>query len=161
MLVWNFWGNALIEQIESNVACTFEGLAQSFELLFLVSTYCTVFMYGLFVACVRECMKRYYLAIELNPAILQQAFNPNGFQVHVFRTRSLEDFQDAVAYAFWFLINGRVGSRRDRQYLEEERSRRRFAKMSDSILSYCYEDDVNEDDQNKHFTEVDRDPELH
>jgi len=71
MLGFNFWGNTLVEQVESNVQCTSLGVAQSFELLYLVSIYCTLFIYSLYVMVVRECIKRYYLAMDLNPAILR------------------------------------------------------------------------------------------
>lgn len=57
-----------------------------------------------------------------------------------------------MAYAIWFLINGRVGSRADRVYLEDERTKRRFAKMSDALRSYSFEEDLNGDDENTFFS---------
>ena len=71
--------------------------------------------------------------------------------MQVFRTRSLQDYQDALAYACWFLINGRVGSRRDRLYLEDERNLHKFAKMSGSLRSYSFEEDINAEDENTFF----------
>jgi len=63
------------------------------------------------------------------------------------RGRSYTDWSDALAYAVWFLVNGRVGSRADREYLEQERSRRRFLKMTDILYSYQYgEGAADEDD---------------
>lgn len=71
MLVFNFWGNFLIEQIETNKKCVYKDVTQSFELLYLVATYCTIFMYITFCMVIRETMKRYYVAIEINPASLR------------------------------------------------------------------------------------------
>ena len=45
MLIFNIWGNALVEQVESNPMCKFEGVAQSFELLYLLSIYCALFIF--------------------------------------------------------------------------------------------------------------------
>ena len=59
-----------------------------------------------------------------------------------------------MAYTVWFLQNGRVGSRADREFLEQERGRRRFAKMSDALHSYCFEPgfaEGQEDEEAKFF----------
>lgn len=45
--------------------------------------------------------------------------------------RSKLDYQDALAYSLWFMVNGRVGSRADREYLENERMVQRMRKMTD------------------------------
>ncbi len=92
MLVFNFWGNHLIQQIETNEKCKLNDKAQSFELLYLVSTYCTIFMFMIFTVVIRECLKRYYVAIEINPTILRSSFNPDGFEVHIFSKRSYQDW---------------------------------------------------------------------
>ena len=79
-----------------------------------------------------ECMKRYYIAIEVNPSMLRSSFSPAGFSVPICSSRrSYLDWQDAMAYALWFLVNGRVGSRSDGQYLEKDRSVRRLRQMTD------------------------------
>ena len=79
MLMFNIWGNALVEQVESNTMCKFEGVAQSFELLYLLSIYCSLFIYFIYTAVVRECFKRFFLAMDMNPTILYSSFNPHGF----------------------------------------------------------------------------------
>lgn len=59
-----------------------------------------------------------------------------------------------MAYTVWFLQNGRVGSRADRNFLDQERARRRFAKMSDTLHSYCFETSFaegQEDEEAKFF----------
>ena len=142
MLAWNIWGTILVEQMMERELgqCVYVGFAQSFQLLFLISTYCLVFIYGIFLFVVRECMKRYYIAIEMNPAILRTSFSPPADLVApVFKGRSKAEMQDALAYTIWFLVNANVGSRADRNYLEEERARIRFEKMSGSLSSYCYD----------------------
>ena len=63
------------------------------------------------------------------------------------------DSQDALAYAFWFLIYGRVGSRADRNYLDAEISKRRFMKLSSVLRSYRYEYD-DEEDQKAQYSKV-------
>lgn len=92
-------------------------MAQSMQLLYLISTFCAAFIYLVFLLTVRECIKRYHLAMDLNPAILRQALNPRGYDVPLFKTRTYQDWCDAMAYTLWFLQNGRVGSRVDREYL--------------------------------------------
>lgn len=140
MLAFNIWGNSLIQRIEVENKCEYIQTAQSFELLYLISIYCTIFIFAVFVLVVRECMRRFYLSMEINPAILRSAFNPSGFDTHVVRGRSLEDWQDALAYALWFLTNGRVGSRAEQNFLEDERGRRSFRKMSNCLRSYSFEE---------------------
>ena len=78
MLAWNVWGTVLVEQMMEGEPgqCVYVGFAQSFQLLFLISTYCLIFIYGIFLVVVRECMKRYYIAIEMNPTILRTSLSP-------------------------------------------------------------------------------------
>ena len=84
------------------------------------------------------------MAIEINPAILRAAFNPTGFKIDILRGRSVADWQDSLAYARWFLVHGRVGSRADREYLDKERAARRFTKMSSALKTYEFEEDDDE-----------------
>ena len=116
MLAFNLWGNALVYKMTTNLDCKdyTDGIAQSFTILFLVSTYCIVFIYFIFVLIVKECARRYLLAMDLNPLALRNSFNVPDYNVALIRGRSMADWEDAFAYTVWFLVNGRVGSRADR-----------------------------------------------
>ena len=121
LLIWNIWGNTLEERLnDKEHKCVYNGAAQSIQLLFLISIYCSCFIYLIFVFVVRECMRRFYIVMDMNPTIMRARFNMSDHKVSLLKDRSLLDSQDALAYAFWFLIYGRVGSRADRNYLDAE-----------------------------------------
>ena len=45
MLALNLWGNLLIEEMDNEPECKYLGYAQSFQMLYLITTYCIVFVY--------------------------------------------------------------------------------------------------------------------
>ena len=92
--------------------------------------------------------------MDMNPAIMRARFNMSGYEVNLLKDRSMLDSQDALAYALWFLINGRVGSRADRNYLDAEIAKRRFMKLSSVLQSYRYEKDDGGDDEKVPFSKV-------
>lgn len=61
MLFLNLWGNLLIEEMDNDVNCTYNGYAQTFQMLYLIGTYCVVFVYLIFLVTVKETMKRFYV----------------------------------------------------------------------------------------------------
>ena len=61
MLALNLWGNILIEQMDNEPKCEYIGYAQSFQMLYLITTYCVIFVYMIFLITIKETMKRYYI----------------------------------------------------------------------------------------------------
>ena len=61
MLALNLWGNLLIEEMDNEPECKYLGYAQSFQMLYLITTYCIVFVYLIFLITIKETMKRYYI----------------------------------------------------------------------------------------------------
>ena len=61
MLALNLWGNLLIEEMDNEPKCKYHGYAQSFQMLYLITTYCIVFVYLIFLITIKETMKRYYI----------------------------------------------------------------------------------------------------
>ena len=98
-------------------------------------------------------MRRFYTAMELNPACLSERFNIQGYEVSLFRQRSYQDWCDAMGYTLWFLRYGSVGLRADQTYRDNERAARRFRKMSGALKSYKFEETiVNNDEETEVFT---------
>ena len=64
MLVMNLWGNLIIEEMDNMTDCTYSGFAQTFQMLYLIATYCVVFIYLIFLVTIKETMKRYYVQID-------------------------------------------------------------------------------------------------
>ena len=92
LLCWNVWGNTLEERLDDKEhKCRYNGAAQSTQLLFLISIYCVVFIYLMFVFVVRECMRRYYVVMDLNPSIMRARFNMSDYEVNMLKNRSLQD----------------------------------------------------------------------
>ena len=60
MLVLNLWGNIVIEEMDNTPNCDYSAYAQSYQMMYLIATYCIVFVYMIFVVTIRETMKRYY-----------------------------------------------------------------------------------------------------
>lgn len=61
MLFINLWGNLVIEQMDNDVNCNYNGYAQTFQMLYLIATYCVVFVYLIFLVTIKETMKRFYV----------------------------------------------------------------------------------------------------
>ena len=64
MLALNIWGNMLIEQMDKTPDCNYNGWAQSFQMLFLISNYCIIFIYIIFLLTIKETLKRFYAYID-------------------------------------------------------------------------------------------------
>ena len=67
MLALNIWGNMIIEEMDNVAECEYLGYAQSFQMLFLISTYCVIFVYIIFLLTIKETLKRFYILIERTP----------------------------------------------------------------------------------------------
>ena len=85
--------------------------------------------------------------MDLNPLALRNSFNVPDYNVALIRGRSLADWEDAFAYTVWFLVNGRVGSRADRQYLDDARANLKIRQMADSLGSYRFVDEAEEEEK--------------
>ncbi len=92
MLALNIWGNMLIEQMDKVVECTYLGFAQSFQMLYLISTYCVIFVYVIFLLTVKETLKRYYAFMERPADQMNMRLNMHAVQVNLVSGRSLQDW---------------------------------------------------------------------
>ena len=63
MLIYNMYGNLLNEQIDRQPHCKAEPVAKMYQLIFLILTYCALFVYMIFAVSVREVMKRYFIEV--------------------------------------------------------------------------------------------------
>jgi len=88
MLALNVWGNMLIERMDDVKECEYKGYAQSFQMLFLISSYCVIFVYIIFLLTVKETLKRFYVFMDRTPAELNQRINIRGMKVNLIRGRS-------------------------------------------------------------------------
>ena len=92
MLALNVWGNMLIERMDDVKECEYKGYAQSFQMLFLISSYCVIFVYIIFLLTVKETLKRFYVFMDRTPAELNQRINIRGLRVNLIRGRSYQDW---------------------------------------------------------------------
>ena len=53
--------------MDNEPKCEYIGYAQSFQMLYLITTYCVIFVYLIFLITIKETMKRYYIQIERDP----------------------------------------------------------------------------------------------
>ena len=116
--------------------CTYSGFAQTFQMLYLIATYCVVFIYLIFLVTIKETMKRYYVQIDRQEG--QRV--PRGLeeQTSILRGRSCKDFERALAYSLYLLNDGRIGSRAEREYLSNERAKIAYEKLSGAIKTFKY-----------------------
>ncbi len=63
MLVFNMYGNLLNEQIDRSLNCRADPVAKTYQLIFLILTYCALFVYMIFAVSMREVMKRYFIEV--------------------------------------------------------------------------------------------------
>ena len=61
--IFNIFGNLLNEQISRTENCTANGYARTYSMIYIIATYCVLFVYIIFAAAVKESMKRYFVAV--------------------------------------------------------------------------------------------------
>ena len=115
-------------------------------MLYLISTYCVVFVYLIFLLTIQETLKRYYAFMERPADQMDRRINLQAIKVKIFRGRSYQDWQDALAYSFYLIAKGRIGSRAEREYIDAERARRSYRRLSSSIKEFKYEEDEDDDE---------------
>ena len=103
LLALNVWGNMLIERMDNETECTYIGYAQSFQMLYLISTYCVIFVYIIFLLTIKETLKRYYAYMERTQEQMERRLNIHAMQVHIIRGRSYDDWCDALAYSLYLI----------------------------------------------------------
>lgn len=59
MLLFNMYGNVLYQQIKGD--CEADWAFKAYMVILLIAVYCGVFLYAIFAASLRECLKRYYI----------------------------------------------------------------------------------------------------
>ena len=92
MLALNIWGNMLIEQMDNAPDCKYLGFAQSFQMLYLICTYCVIFVYVIFMLTIKETLKRFYAYMDRTPEEMGQRLNVHTMQINIVRGRSYEDW---------------------------------------------------------------------
>lgn len=61
MLIYNLYGNILYQQIKG--PCEAEWVFKTYMMVLLIAVYCAVFLYAIFAASLRECLKRYHILV--------------------------------------------------------------------------------------------------
>lgn len=61
MLIYNMYGNVLYQQIKGD--CEADWTFKAYMVILLIAVYCGVFLYAIFAASLRECLKRYYIIV--------------------------------------------------------------------------------------------------
>lgn len=152
MLLLNLWGNLLIEEMDNNQECIYNGYAQTFQMLYLIATYCVIFVYLIFLVTVKETMKRFYVQIE-RP---EDQRIPRGIEENtaVFVGRSCKDIERALSYSLYLLNDGRIGSRQEREFLQRERTQIMYERLSSTIKTFVFNapsQNTDEDDTKPSF----------
>ena len=113
-------------------------------MLYLIATYCVVFVYLIFLVTIKETMKRYYVQIERTDGRIPRGVEEN---TSVFRGRSCKDFERSLSYSLYLLNDGRIGSRAEREYIQSERAKIQYERLSGAIKTFKYnEANFDEDD---------------
>ena len=75
--------------------------------------------------------------------------------------RSFSEISDSFAFSLFLINGGRVGSRAEREYIQEEKAKRQYRALNDTIKTYKYEDDESDEEaeQNKANDEYEIDEE--
>lgn len=136
MLVLNLWGNFLIEEMDNNTDCEYNGYAQTFQMMYLIATYCAIFVYLIFLVTVKETMKRFYVQIDRPEG--QRV--PRGVEENtaVFVGRSCKDIERALAYSLFLLNDGRIGSRQEREFIVRERTQIQYERLASTIKTFTF-----------------------
>ena len=146
MLALNIWGNMLIERMDDIKECEYKGYAQSFQMLFLISTYCVIFVYVIFLLTIKETLKRYYIFMDRTQEELNQRINIRGMRVNLVRGRSYRDWCDALAYSLYLIHKGKIGSRQEREYIDAERAARNYRRLASSIKEFRFDEDDDDEE---------------
>jgi len=124
LLVLNIWGNMIIEDMDKQIECSYSGFAQSMQMIYLISTYCIVFVYIIFLLTIKETLKRYYAFMDRPAHQMNQRLDVPSMRINLVAGRSLRDWQDGIFYSLYFLSRGRIGSAAEREYIDAERAAR-------------------------------------
>ena len=121
-------------------------------MLYLISTYCAIFIYIIFLVTVKETMARYYRQVHIDPDHMEDEdliFDEEEDEhrpVNLCWGRGCHDFEMALAYSLYLLKDGRIGTHDEREYIISERHSRRYQLMQDSIKTMKYEPAINDDE---------------
>ena len=99
-------------------------------MLYLISTYCVIFVYIIFLLTIKETLKRFYAFMERSQNEMDERLNLHTLRVPVVKGRSYQDWCDALAYSLYLINKGRIGSRAEREYIDAERAQRQYKRLS-------------------------------
>ena len=133
--------------MDNNAECEYSGYAQWFQMLYLITIYCIVFVYAIFLITIKETMKRFYALMELSDEDLRRPIRVQN--INILFGRSFNDMIDSLAYSLYLIHEGRIGSRAEREYIQAEKAKRQMALMSNQIKEYKYEINEEEEDLEK------------
>ena len=136
MLFLNLWGNLIIEKMDNDPYCSYNGWAQTFQMIYLIAVYCVVFVYLIFLVTIKETMKRFYVQIDRVEG--QRVPRAVEERCTVIKGRSCKDAERALAYSLFLLNDGRIGSRAEREYLVRERVKIQYEKMASAIKTFVF-----------------------
>jgi hypothetical protein len=72
-------------------------------MLYLISTYCVIFIYIIFLLTVKETLKRYYAYMQARPEEMDRRLNIHAMRINIFIGRSYDDWCNALTYSLYLI----------------------------------------------------------
>lgn len=76
------------------------------------------------------------------------------------RGRSCKDIERSLAYSLYLLNDGRIGSRAEREYLTNERTKIQYERLSGAIKTFKYNDSNQHNLEDEETGEILKSPEA-
>lgn len=108
-------------------------------MLYIISNYCLVFAYAIFFYVVQRGMIRYFTQVYFVSTDDRSNYQPPDdpdIKVNWCLGWQWSQMTRALAYAFFVIKVGRIGSTEEREYLLTERNLVKFQRMNDVIMSF-------------------------
>ena len=138
IVIFSVWGNILIARLDNSATCEYDQQASSYQMLYMISNYCLVFAYSMFLFAVQRGMIRFYTQVYYvasdDRSNHQRPDDPNA-NVNLCLGWKWSEVTRALAYSFFVIRVGKIGSIEEREYLQTERNRVKFMRMNEAITS--------------------------
>lgn len=142
IVIFSVWGNILIARLDNSATCEYDQQASSYQMLYMISNYCLVFAYSMFLFAVQRGMIRFYTQVYYvasdDRSNHQRPDDPNA-NVNLCLGWKWSEVTHALAYSFFVIRVGKIGSIEEREYLQTERNRVKFLRMNEAITSVKFE----------------------